>query len=104
MLNSLLVLSSDGLEVPSFPSKMETNQNQHIKCTFFLDKVIKNVLQITDQATATDLQDHLTNNPSQVSDKRKGCCEQNAREQTVKVARLRKRLYWVISNTNVAKQ
>lgn len=34
VLSSLLVLSNDGLEVPSFTSKMETNQNQHIKCTF----------------------------------------------------------------------
>lgn len=34
VLSSLLVPSNDGLEVPSFPSKMETNQNQHIKCTF----------------------------------------------------------------------
>lgn len=34
VLSSLLVLSNDGLEVPSFTSKMETNQNQPIKCTF----------------------------------------------------------------------
>lgn len=34
VLSSLLVLSNDGLEVPSFLSKIETNKKQYIKGTF----------------------------------------------------------------------
>lgn len=47
MLSSLLVLSNDGLKVPSLPSKMETNQNQHMKCTLSRQGDL-NLLQTTD--------------------------------------------------------